>query len=224
MRAILGVVEPDGAMERALTTAGFRLIAGVDEVGRGALAGPLYACAVILPEDARIDGLNDSKLLTRLQRERIASAIRERMVAISMVRVMPASIDRRGLHKSNLWALRQAVVRLQPAPGYVLSDGFRPRRLPFPALSIKKGDRVAASVAAASVMAKVARDAAMHRMAKRYPGYGFERNVGYGTAEHWEALRRLGPSPAHRLSFAGVAAPDGWDRVSPDHSKALEPA
>jgi len=201
-------VEPDGSLERSLSLAGFRLIAGVDEVGRGALAGPLYACAVILPIEMDVDGIKDSKALTPKARERISAEIRSHALAISMVRVLPGSIDRRGLQPSNMWALRQAIVRLAPSPDYVLSDGFRPRRLPMPALSIKKGDAVARTVAAASVLAKVARDAAMRRMARRYPGYGFERNVGYGTAEHLEALRRLGPSPVHRRSFAGVADPN----------------
>lgn len=196
-------------MERSLATAGFRLIAGVDEVGRGALAGPLYACAVILPDAVNVDGIKDSKLLTAKQRERIAAEIRAAALAVSIVRVLPGSIDKRGLHRSNLWALRQAIVRLAPTPDYVLSDGFRPARLPMPALSIKKGDRIARTVAAASVLAKVARDAAMRRMARRYPGYGFETNVGYGTAEHWDALRRMGPTPIHRRSFAGVADSQG---------------
>lgn len=185
------------------------MIAGVDEVGRGALAGPLYACAVILPDAINVDGIKDSKLLTAKQRERIAADIRGAALAVSIVRVLPGSIDKRGLHRSNLWALRQAIVRLAPTPDYVLSDGFRPARLPMPALSIKKGDRIARTVAAASVLAKVARDAAMRRMARRYPGYGFETNVGYGTAEHWDALRRMGPTPIHRRSFAGVADSQG---------------
>lgn len=197
-------MEPDGSLERTLAAAGFHLTAGVDEVGRGALAGPLYACALILPSGCRIEGLRDSKLLSAAQRERLAVLIRDCAVGISIVRVRPSSIDRRGLHVSNLSALRRAVLALAPRPDYVLSDGFRPNRLPVPALSIRKGDRVAASVAAASVLAKVARDAAMRRLARRYPGYGFERNAGYGTAEHLAALRRLGPSPVHRRSFAGV--------------------
>lgn len=196
-------------MERALAGAGYETVAGVDEVGRGALAGPLYACAVILPSHVQIDGLKDSKLLTRMARTRIAAEVRHVALAISIVRVLPGSIDKKGLHKANLWALRQAVVRLDPEPGYVLADGFRLKRLRIPALAVKKGDRVCASVAAASVVAKVARDEAMHRLAKRYPGYGFERNVGYGTSEHWDALRKLGPSPVHRLSFQGVAS--GWE-------------
>ncbi|GAC1423536.1 MAG: hypothetical protein NVSMB57_16170 [Actinomycetota bacterium] len=198
---------PDGSMEHALIEAGFSLVAGVDEVGRGALAGPLMACAVILPPGARIDGLNDSKLLSARQRERVAERIRECAVAISIVRVQPASIDKKGLHRSNLAALRRAVTGLSPAPGYVLADGFRPKRMPIPALSIKKGDRVSASVAAASVIAKVTRDRMMRRMAKRFPEYGFETNVGYGTDAHWDALRAHGPTPIHRLSFAGVAEP-----------------
>ncbi|MHB8513000.1 MAG: ribonuclease HII [Actinomycetota bacterium] len=197
-------MEPDGSLERALADAGFNLVAGVDEVGRGALAGPLYACAVILPHRCRIEGLNDSKLLTRLQRERLAQEVRKLALAISVVRIQPQSIDKRGLQRANLAALRRALVGLCPTPEYVLSDGFRPRRLPFPALAIKKGDRVSTSVAAASIIAKVARDSAMRRMARRFPGYGFETNVGYGTDEHWNALRKLGPCEIHRLSFAGV--------------------
>lgn len=203
-RGIVGLVEPDGGMERTLAGAGFPLVAGVDEVGRGALAGPLYACAVILPQNCRIEGLKDSKLLSAKRREEIAEQIRACAVAISIVRVQPSSIDKRGLHRSNLAALRRAIVTLDPPPSYVLADGFRPKRLPYPALSIKKGDRVSTSVAAASVVAKVTRDRVMRRMAKRYPGYGFATNVGYGTDEHWNALRALGPTPIHRFSFAGV--------------------
>lgn len=210
-------------MERALSQAGFEHVAGVDEVGRGALAGPLYACAVILDSDEPIQGLRDSKLMTRLQRERVAEVIRERARAINLVRVMPVSIDKRGLHKSNLWALHKAVAGLDPQPAYVLADGFRPRRLQIPALGIKKGDQVSLCVAAASVIAKVTRDAAMRRLARRIQGYGFERNVGYGTAEHWQALRRLGPTPAHRMSFQGVG-PASSGAVSPDEADLPPPA
>lgn len=198
-------MELDGGLERALRAEGFRFVAGVDEVGRGALAGPLVVCGVILPEDYHLPGLRDSKLLTAAARERLAPQIRRQALGIAFVRVSPARIDRAGLHRSNLWALRRAALRLRPAPEYVLFDGFPIRRVPVPSLAIKKGDRVTPSVAAASVLAKVSRDRAMRRLHRRHPLYGFDRNKGYGTAEHWRALRAHGPSPVHRRSFAGVA-------------------
>jgi ribonuclease HII len=199
-------MRPDGSIERELHDQGFSLVAGVDEVGRGALAGPLVAGAVILPDDFDLPGLKDSKLLTPKQRDVLAVKIREQAIALSLVRVTPAIIDRRGLHKSNVRALRAAVSRLDPRPHYALSDGFSVPRMPVPTLSIRKGDRVAASVAAASIVAKVVRDRAMKRLHRRYPAFGFARNKGYGTAEHWSALRDHGPSPVHRMSFKGVGA------------------
>ena len=199
-------MRPDGSIERELHDQGFSLVAGVDEVGRGALAGPLVAGAVILPDDFDLPGLKDSKLLTPKQRDVLAVKIREQAVALSLVRVTPAIIDRRGLHKSNVRALRVAISRLDPAPQYALSDGFAIPRMRVPNLSIRKGDRVAASVAAASIVAKVVRDRAMKRLHRRYPAFGFARNKGYGTAEHWSALRVHGPSPVHRMSFKGVGA------------------
>lgn len=199
-------MEPDGEIERGLREHGFSLVAGVDEAGRGALAGPLVAAAVILPAEFALPGLRDSKLLTSPARERLAEAIREQALALSVVRVTPRAIDRRGLHRSNLRALRQAILRLRPGPDYALSDGYAVSRLRIPTLSIRKGDRVSASVAAASIVAKVVRDRAMRRLHRRYPDFAFDRNKGYGTAEHFEAIRRLGPSAVHRLSFAGVGS------------------
>jgi ribonuclease HII len=203
-------VEPDGRLEDQLRDAGFDLIAGVDETGRGALAGPLVTCAVILAPDADLPGLNDSKLLTAAQRERLDVQIRAQAVALSIVRVSPASIDRRGLHRSNLWALRRAALRLEPQPDYLLVDGYPIRTAPFPSLSVKCGDRVSRAVAAASVVAKVARDAAMRRLHRRHPEFNFTDNKGYGTAEHWEALREFGPSSVHRLTFNGVGQMSLW--------------
>jgi ribonuclease HII len=199
-------MRPDGYIEHTLREQGFSLVAGTDEVGRGALAGPLVAAAVILPEDFDLTGVRDSKLLTPLARERMAATIRAHAVAVSIVRVTPQVIDKRGLHKSNLRALRAAIARLNPRPDYALTDGFPVRRMPCPSLGIKKGDRVSASVAAASIVAKVVRDRAMKRLHRPYPAFGFVRNKGYGTAEHWRALRDVGPSPVHRLSFKGVGA------------------
>ena len=197
-------IRPDGFIERELHAQGFPLVAGTDEVGRGALAGPLVAAAVILPADLDFSGLRDSKLLTPKVRERTAVWIRENALALSIVRITPAVIDRRGLHKSNIRALRAAISKLEPRPSYALTDGFPVSRMPCPALSIKKGDAVSATVAAASIVAKVFRDRAMKRLHRRYPAFGFARNKGYGTGEHWRALREHGPCDVHRMSFKGV--------------------
>ena len=199
-------MRPDGFVEQQLREQGFSLVAGTDEVGRGALAGPLVAAAVILPVDFDVTKLRDSKLMTPLARERMAATIREQAVALSLVRITPAVIDKRGLHKSNIRALRAAIARLEPRADYALTDGFPVKRMPCPSLGIKKGDRISASVAAASIVAKVVRDRAMKRLHRTYPAFGFVRNKGYGTAEHWRALRDVGPSPVHRLSFKGVGA------------------
>jgi ribonuclease HII len=190
--------------ERRLRGAGFRVVAGVDEAGRGALAGPLVAAAVVLPEGFDPEGLEDSKLLTPLQRDRMYARIREEAEAISVCRAMPGRIDRSGLHRTNLRLLRRALILLPVRPEYILTDGFPVPRLPVPSLGMRKGDMVTASVAAASVVAKVTRDRAMSRYHRRFPLYGFNTNRGYGTAAHWEALFRFGPCSIHRRSFKGV--------------------
>ena len=198
-----------GMMEQRLEAAGFGLVAGADEVGRGALAGPLVAAAVILPTGARIEGVRDSKLCTPRQRTLLAERIRTEALAVSIVRISPGRIDRRGLQRCNLEALRRALAGLDKTPDYALLDCFRLRRLPYPSLGVKKADVVSCSVAAASIVAKVFRDAAMRRYHRRFPGYGFRTNVGYGTRQHWAALRRLGPCDIHRRSFYGVTGFDG---------------
>jgi ribonuclease HII len=199
--------------ERVLREQGFTRVAGADEAGRGALAGPLVAAAVVLPEGFDPEGIDDSKLLTRNQRE----AAYERIVAVALFAVAkaePAVIDRRGLHRSNLALLRRCIRALDPAPEYALTDGFPVPRMPCPSLGIKKGDAVAVSVAAASIVAKVTRDRIMDRMHRRYPAWGFDHNRGYGTPEHLEVLDRLGPTAIHRLSFAcvGQASLPGFGR------------
>ena len=199
-----GLILDLGRYERGLRGQGFRLIAGVDEAGRGALAGPLFAAAVILPEGFDLEGINDSKVLPALQREAAYARIVREAVAWSACRCMPERIDRRGLHKTNVWLLRRCVCRLGVAPDYVLTDGFPVKRLGVPNLSIKKGDAVTASVAAASIVAKVTRDRMMDRYHRRYPAYGFDHNRGYGTQEHRDAIRAYGPSPIHRYSFKGL--------------------
>jgi len=198
-----------GRYERGLREQGFSRVAGVDEAGRGALAGPLVAAAVILPEGFDLDGIADSKVLTANARDEGYERIVRDAIAWTVCRCTPTRIDRRGLHKMNLWLLRRCVTTLPVEPDYVLTDGFAVRRLPMPNLSIKKGDAVTASVAAASIVAKVTRDRMMDRYHRRFPAYGFDRNRGYGTKEHRDAIREHGPSPIHRFSFRGLAT--GFD-------------
>jgi ribonuclease HII len=196
--------QPITHYERLLYAEGFRLIAGADEAGRGALAGPLVAAAVILPEEFDCDGLEDSKLLTPAQRDHWFDRITEAAVATSVVRAFPRRIDHRGLHVSNLALLRQALGRLRPVPDFVLTDGFPLKGIRRPHLSLKKGDMVTASVASASVVAKVTRDRIMDRYHRRYPQYGFDHHRGYGTPTHRAAIARFGPTPIHRRSFKGM--------------------
>jgi ribonuclease HII len=210
---VAALVTDLGRFERGLREQGFAAVAGADEAGRGALAGPLVAASVILPDAFDLDGIADSKVLTRLQRERAYARIVADAVAWSVCKVTPARIDLRGLHRSNIWLLRRAIRELPIPPDYVLTDGFPVRRLGTPALAMKKGDAVAACVAAASIVAKVTRDRMMERYARRFRAYGFERNRGYGTREHWDALDRVGPCPIHRLSFRGVAPETRHERV-----------
>lgn len=192
--------------EAALHAQGFGRVAGIDEAGRGALAGPLVAAAVIIPEGFETIGIRDSKQLTAKQRdEQFARIVAGCIFAVAKAEA-PA-LDRRGLHRSNIALLRRAARALDPEPDYALTDGFPVPRMPCPALSIKKGDAVSASVAAASIVAKVTRDRIMLRLDRRYPAFGFAHNKGYGTPDHWVALEAHGPTPVHRLSFAGVGQP-----------------
>jgi ribonuclease HII len=190
--------------ERLLRQQGFERIAGADEAGRGALAGPLVAAAVILPPDFDLQGIDDSKLLTANQREVAYGRIVTGALSFAVRRIEPAVIDQRGLHRSNLALLRRCVRALSTDPDYVLTDGFPVPRMPCTSLGVKKGDTVSANVAAASIVAKVSRDREMRRIHKRFPSFGFDHNKGYGTPEHLAVLDRLGPTPVHRLSFACV--------------------
>lgn len=188
------------AYERALGRAGLSPVAGVDEAGRGACAGPLVAGAVILPEGRRgeVPGLADSKLLTEQARERVYDEVVNRALAWSVVVASPAECDRLGMHEVNVQALRRALFALEVRPAYVLTDGFPVDGLGAPGLAVWKGDRVAACIAAASVIAKVTRDRLMAELHERYPVYDFATHKGYCTAEHQEALERYGPCPEHR--------------------------
>lgn len=211
------VSDATGLLERRLTDAGFGSVAGADEVGRGALAGPLVAAAVILPADHGLEGLRDSKMCTRLQRERLAHSIEEVAVSISVARIYPQRIDRIGLQRANIEALRRALAGLEVPPDYVLVDGFELKRMRTPSLAVKKADAVSHSVAAASIIAKVHRDAAMRRYHRRFPQYGFRSNVGYGTRHHWRALKDHGPCDIHRRSFYGVTGfPEDAAEMSTD--------
>jgi ribonuclease HII len=198
------VVRDIDQFERRLRAEGFALIAGTDEAGRGALAGPMLAAAVILPDGFDCSGLRDSKALTAQQRDEWYGRIIAEAVAFSVCRAFPRRIDRRGLHVSNLKLLRQAINRLPVPPDFVLADGFRLRGIRCPNLSVKKGDVVCASVAAASIVAKVTRDRIMDRYHRRFPVYGWDHNRGYGTPRHRAAIAEHGPSPIHRLSFKGL--------------------
>jgi ribonuclease HII len=193
--------------ERALERLGLAPVAGADEAGRGACAGPLVVAAAVLStaRRAEIPDLADSKLLTPAVRERVYDAVVARAVAWSVVVVPPEEVDRRGLHVTNIEAMRRALARLELTPGYVLTDGFPVAGLGVPGLAMWKGDRVAACIAAASVIAKVTRDRIMTELHERWPGYDFAAHKGYVTPEHQDALSRHGPSPIHRRSYVNVA-------------------
>src|SRR3954462_3456449 len=193
-------------MERRLRRRGFGAIAGADEAGRGACAGPLVAAACVLPAGrrGRVPGLADSKLLTALARDRVYAEVVDRAVAWSVVVIPVEDLDARGMHVTNLEALRRAVCTLDPGPDYVLTDGFPVPGLARPNLAVWKGDRVAACVAAASVLAKVTRDRIMLELHERWPEYDFAGHKGYITDVHSAALDRHGPCPEHRMRFVNV--------------------
>jgi ribonuclease HII len=195
----------DTKFEKRLIKSGFQIIAGVDEVGRGALAGPVVAAAVILNQADIPKGINDSKQLSKLQRERLSEEIKARARGFAIARVENTEIDRINILRASLQACLAAVKLLHPFPDHVLIDGNqRIPQLACPQMSIVKGDSLSASIAAASIIAKVARDQLMKEYDEQFPGYGFARHVGYGTRLHQEAITRLGPSPIHRLTFQGV--------------------
>lgn len=195
------------AYEHVLDRAGLGPVAGVDEAGRGACAGPLVVAAVILPADRRrrIEGLADSKLLTPARRELLYGEITAIARAWTALVIPRQDIDRIGLHRCNIAGMRRALAGLSLDPGYVLTDGFRVPGVCAPALPVPKGDRVSACVAAASIVAKVTRDRIMVEMHERYPIYGFDEHKGYITPEHTSALEEHGPCPEHRVSFVNVA-------------------
>jgi ribonuclease HII len=197
--------------ERALRRAGLDPVAGVDEAGRGACAGPLVAAAAILPEGQRgqVPGLADSKLLTAKARDRAYDQILRRATAWSVVVIDSEECDRLGMHVANLEALRRAIALLDVRPSYVLTDGFPVDGFEVPGLAVWKGDRVAACIAAASVIAKVTRDRIMAELHDDYPVYDFATHKGYITATHTAALEEHGPCAVHRRRFVNVRRVEG---------------
>lgn len=180
------------------------IVAGVDEAGRGPLAGPVMAAAVILHPDRPIAGLADSKLLSPARREVLAVLIRERAWAYAVASASVAEIDELNILQASMLAMQRAVLALSPTPQAVIVDGNRCPVLPMSVRAIIKGDQTEAAISAASILAKVERDALMLELEAEYPGYGFAKHKGYPSKVHVECLRMLGPSPVHRTSFAPV--------------------
>ena len=180
------------------------IVCGVDEAGRGPLAGPVYAAAVILGRSARIDGLADSKTLTAGAREALRAQIEARALAWSVASASVAEIDNINILQATLLAMRRAVEQLKHAPAQILIDGLNCPPLPYPTRAVVRGDATVAEISAASIMAKTARDRYMAELDGQYPRYGFAQNKGYSTPEHLDALRRFGATPVHSQSFAPV--------------------
>ena len=190
--------------EQRARARGYKAVAGIDEAGRGPLAGPVVAAAVILPERFDLDGLDDSKKLSEKERSRLFPLIRAQALAIGVGFASPAEIDQINILQATLRGMSLAVTRLRLPADFLLVDGITPVPLPLPQQTLKQGDSRSLSIAAASVIAKVVRDRVMIGYDRRYPGYGFARHKGYGSRDHLAAIARLGPSPLHRLTFGGV--------------------
>jgi len=188
-------------LENALRRVGFWHVAGVDEVGRGCLAGPVVAAAVVLDPDRRVAGVADSKAVPAVERERLFDRIVGSAVAWAVSSLDPGEIDRLNIHRASLEAMRRAILALAPLPDIVLVDAFRVPDLPMAQRGITHGDRRCSAIAAASIVAKVTRDRQMRDLHDRDPRYGFDRHKGYATAEHLDAVAKFGYSPAHRLTF-----------------------
>jgi len=195
-------------IESTLIASGIKQIAGVDEAGRGPCAGPLVVAAVILkdPFAPELSEVRDSKELSEALREKLFDVVMEQALSYSIIEISVEEIDSFGLHKSNLEGMRRAINSLEVVPEYVLTDGYAIEGLAIPNLAVWKGDQVAVSISAASILAKVYRDREMVKLDSKYPGYGLAKHKGYITAAHTKALGELGVSDIHRKSFANVAA------------------
>ncbi len=189
--------------ERNVMAQGFRLIAGVDEVGRGPLAGPVVAAAVILPQDFYLAGIDDSKKLSEKKRQEYNHIIRKEAISVSIAMIQADEIDRINIYEATKKAMKSAIATLHTPPDYLLIDAMK-LETPYPSESIIKGDAKSVSIAAASIVAKTARDELMKEIAQTYPAYGFEHNMGYGTKEHLQAIQTHGITQYHRKSFAPI--------------------
>ncbi|MEY3115731.1 MAG: hypothetical protein RL611_445 [Actinomycetota bacterium] len=195
-------------IEQKLIDAGITNIAGVDEAGRGACAGPLVVAALILkdPKSVALKEVRDSKELTAQKREELFDLVISESISYGIIEISPAEIDAIGLHKSNLEGMRRAIHALKTEPQYILTDGYRIDGLSAPSLAVWKGDQVAITISAASILAKVHRDRIMDKLDEQYPGYGFAAHKGYVTRSHEKSLSELGVSEIHRRSYANIAA------------------
>jgi ribonuclease HII len=193
-----------GAPDRAALGRGFQRVCGLDEAGRGPLAGPVVAAAVVFSGDVCIPGLADSKVLRPAARARLVPIIREAALGVGLGVAAPEEIDRLNILRASLFAMVRAIEDLSFQPDFLLVDGVHPVPLPIPQRTLIRGDAISTAVSAASVLAKEHRDSLMRELAQVYPGYGFDEHKGYATLTHIDALRRLGPTPAHRASFRGV--------------------
>ena len=214
-------VDPMYGYESALRRAGFPAIAGVDEAGRGACAGPLVVAACVLAPGDRIGGLDDSKVLSPSTRERLFDVIVRRASAYRVVELPAADIDAYGLHVANLTGMRRAVGALAPTVDYALTDGFAVPGMAVPATAVCKGDATVACIAAASILAKVTRDRIMVELHARYPAYGFDRHKGYVTTDHEAALTRHGPCAQHRRRYVNVRRASAGTPISPAADRSL---
>lgn len=193
---------PDYEYEKAAVSSGFNVICGVDEAGRGPLAGPVCAAAVILPEDTVIEGLDDSKKLSEKKRERLYDEITEKATAYCVAYGTLEEIESVNILEATFIAMNRAIDGLKVKPDFAIIDGNRvPKGIKIPCATLVKGDSKSMSVAAASILAKVTRDRLMLTYDEKYPQYNFKKHKGYGTKEHTELLKQYGPSPIHRLSF-----------------------
>ena len=187
--------------EQNLRQQGYQRIAGIDEAGRGALAGPVVAAAVILPINCQISGVTDSKQLTPKKRTELFDEIYRTALAVGVGSIDNRDIDQINILQATMGAMVQAIVQIAPAPDYALVDGTHLPEISLPAKAIPKGDTLVQSIAAASIIAKVTRDRLMIELNETYPGYGFQVHKGYGTLRHRQAIAQLGPCPIHRRSF-----------------------
>ena len=192
------------SFEKVAWNNGYFYVAGIDEAGRGPLAGPVIAAAVILPVGLTIIGVDDSKKLSPDKREKLFGIIMAQALAVGVGIMTPADIDRINILQATRRAMLAAVLNLSQPPDYLLIDGISTIDCMIPQKTIKKGDSLSLSIAAASIIAKVTRDRIMIEMDVKYPGYGLAGHKGYGSAAHMDAIKRLGPSPIHRLTFGGV--------------------